>query len=67
MTKYGVLAKKAGYKLPLQVLNSYAGWYIGTFSLQLGPVSRESVEYWRTEDEAEKAMESGDWTQRPNP
>lgn len=62
---YGVLAARYGYHLELQVLRSGAGWYLGTF--YEGPFSRESVEYWRTEEEARTALESGNWTQRENP
>ena len=45
------------------VYKSGAGWYIGTYC-GCGPYTRESVEYWRTETEAEQALETGMWTAR---
>ena len=65
----GLLAREtAGLRLPLQVLRSAAGHYIGTADDE-GPVSRESVEYWPTAEEAEAALEAGShaWTQRDHP
>lgn len=53
-------------RLPLQVLRSQAGHYIGTVS-DNGPCSRESVEYWPKEAHALSALASGDWTQRDEP
>ena len=50
--------------LPLQVLSSAAGFYIGTFDPQQGPVSRASVEYWPTHDRAQTAFDNGTWTAR---
>lgn len=55
----------AGKPLPLQVLRSAAGHYIGTFDD--GPVSRESVEYFPTREAARHALETGAWTQRQHP
>lgn len=54
-----------GKRLPLQVLRSAAGYYIGTFDD--GPVSRESVEYFPTREAARHALETGAWTQRQEP
>jgi len=54
-----------GKRLPLQVLRSAAGHYIGTFDN--GPVSRESVEYFPTHEAARHALETGVWTQRQHP
>jgi hypothetical protein len=51
-----------GKRLPLQVLRSAAGHYIGTFDG--GPVTRESVEYFPTDEAARHALETGAWTQR---
>jgi hypothetical protein len=51
-----------GKSLPLQVLRSAAGHYLGTFDD--GPVSRESVEYFPTHEAARHALETGAWTQR---
>jgi len=54
-----------GKRLPLQVLRSAAGHYIGTFDD--GPASRESVEYFPSHEAACHALETGAWTQRPCP
>ncbi|HRH77060.1 MAG TPA: hypothetical protein PK129_06905 [Cellvibrionaceae bacterium] len=55
--------KCCGLSLPVQVLKSNAGYYIGTEDKE-GPVSRESHEYWRSFNEAELALKSRSWTQR---
>jgi len=61
--QYGKLAKDVcNVTLPLQVLRSQAGFYIGTFD-EDGPCSRESVEYFPTKDAAFAALETGEWTQ----
>ena len=52
--------------LPLMVLQSANGFYLGTLN-EDGPVSRESIEYWATEADAQKALdgiEGQDWTRR---
>ncbi|ECG8633443.1 hypothetical protein FNN91_21010 [Salmonella enterica subsp. salamae] len=60
----GLLAARfAGLSLPLQVLSSGAGYYIGTQN-EDGPVSRESVEYFSTQSQAENALKQGTWSQR---
>jgi hypothetical protein len=65
--RYGRLAREfCGKRLPLAVLKSNAGFYIGTFDDE-GPCSRESVEYFPTVEVAEKALESANWTQRLEP
>jgi hypothetical protein len=65
--KYGALAKEyLGTKLPLTVLRSAAGYYLGTIDDE-GPASRESVEYWPSEKMANAAMNDGEWTQRDHP
>jgi hypothetical protein len=65
-TPFGYLAALSnGPKLPLQVLKSRAGFYIGTCTND-GPYSRESVEYWATESQAALALVENSWTQRPN-
>ena len=61
----GLLAAQVGKRLPLQVLRSAAGHYIGTFDD--GPVSRESVEYFPTHEAACHALNTGAWTQRQHP
>ena len=55
-----------GKRLPLQVLRSAAGHYIGTQDDE-GPVSRESVEYFPSHEAARHALETGAWTQRQYP
>lgn len=68
MTKYGVLAKEYGSeRLPNRVLESGAGWYIGTLDSEGFPNSRESVEYFPTQAAAETAFANGAWTQRDHP
>ena len=63
----GVLAlQHCGVRLPLQVLCSGAGFYIGTADDE-GPCSRESVEYFPTREIADDALKSCAWTQKPNP
>ncbi len=64
MIRTGKLARECGFRLPLEVLKSNAGFYLGTASPEHGPVSRESEEYWRTQEAAAAALESGEWTQR---
>lgn len=58
----GMLAMMIGRILPLQVLKSAAGYYIGTADDE-GPCSRESCEYFPTRDRAAQALASGAWTQ----
>ena len=62
-TVCGQLASEAGYRLPLQALQSANGFYLGTRDEE-GPVTRESVEYFPSRDAAEEALATGDWTQR---
>lgn len=65
--KAGELAFEiCGKRLPLQVLSSAAGFYLGT-SDEMGPCSRESVEYWPTEVAAQGALDNGSWTQKLYP
>ena len=64
--KYGKLAfEYCGKKLPLRVMKSNAGWYIGTCS-EDGPCSRES-EYFAVETEAHFALAANHFKQRTNP
>ena len=56
----------AGKRLPLEVLHSAAGHYIGTRDAE-GPVSRESAEYFRSSAAAQRALDRGGWTQLPTP
>lgn len=53
-------------RLPIQVLQSGAGYYIATFDDE-GPCSRESLEYFSTFEEATHTLNSGNWTQRDEP
>lgn len=48
-----------GELLPLRVLRSNAGYYIGTFC-NCGPYSRES-DYYETPEEAEADLKTGDF------
>ena len=57
----------SGKELELQVCKSAAGFYVGTMDPMLGPVSRESVEYYRTNDEAHSALINNTFTQREYP
>lgn len=58
--------RELGLILPVQVLRSAAGYYLGTSNEDDFPVSRESVEYFKTQEQAEQALASGNWTQRPD-
>lgn len=60
----------------LMVLKSAAGYYIGTTYTHdensptpglVEPGSRDSFEYYATEAEAQHALETKSWTQRPHP
>lgn len=63
---FGVLAfGYCGKRLPLKVLESAGGFYLGTFSE--GPFSRESVEYFETAEIAEQALRDGTWSQKQYP
>jgi hypothetical protein len=65
----GVLARRyCGERIPVDVHRSAAGYYLGTVDPGDGsPVSRESLEYWPTEEAARRALETGEWTQRDTP
>ncbi|MGJ0580791.1 hypothetical protein ACR71G_22830 [Xenorhabdus bovienii] len=64
ITPIGVLALQYCHKqLPLTVLRSRAGFYIGTLD-EGEPRSRESVEYFAHCEQAEFALKKGCWTQR---
>ena len=68
--RFGKLAYQAGHQLELEVLQSNAGYYIGTFfrnpnnPSDYGPFSRESKEYFASESEAKYALDNDEWTQR---
>lgn len=62
-SSHGLLAHQdGGMILPLQVLQTRAGFYIGTANKD-GPVSRESSEYWQNQSDAEQALVQSTWTQ----
>jgi hypothetical protein len=62
--RHGVLALKyTGKRLPLHVMHSAAGFYLGTQDEE-GPVSRESFEYYLSCEAAQRALADETWTQR---
>ena len=66
---FGQLALTAGEKLPLEILQSFAGFYIGTQFYDpeiecMAPFTRESIQYWKSKEAAEEALRSGLWTQK---
>lgn len=69
---HGKLAKEhLDVFLELEVLKSERGFYLGTVD-DGGPVSRESLEYWNTFEDADFALnDKGEfhelWTQRYEP
>lgn len=65
--KCGLMASIHGNKqLPLRIMHSHAGYYIGTADVDGAPYTRESEEYFRKKEDAEEAFASGRWTQRSN-
>lgn len=48
----------------LEVCDSDAGFHIGRWNENEGPISRDSVEFWQDEQEALDALYSGTWTLR---
>ena len=66
-SRVGLLAlENCGLRLPLQICQSAAGFYIGTMD-GFEPCSRESMEYFKTRQLAADALDSGEWTQRDHP
>lgn len=63
---FGKLASELGLWLPVRVLQSFRGFYLGTANEE-GPVSRESEEYWPTREAATSALADGRWTQKVAP
>ena len=51
-----------GRDLPLRVLSSAAGFYVGT-ACDCGPYSRES-DYFPSQDNAQKALDSGNFSRQ---
>jgi len=68
--QFGKLAEDfCGIRLPITVLQSAAGFYLGTLKFDEDcqcdmPYSRESNEYWPTSVHATDALHSGQWTQK---
>ena len=63
----GKMAKEiCGVELPVTVLESQAGFYLGTEDRGV-PFSRESAEYFATRNLAEAALACEKFTQRMNP
>lgn len=50
--------------LEIKVLNSSAGFYIGTFDDEEGPMCRLSRDYWKTKIEAQTALNYGSYVAR---
>lgn len=63
--EYGYLASRSGLSLPVQVLGSADGFYIGTW--QNGPVTRESKESFSSHSAAQNALNNKNWTQYEYP
>lgn len=62
----GKIAASCGVQLPLEILQTSAGFYIGTSELGM-PFSRESQEYWPSAEDAADALLTGTWTQKLEP
>lgn len=68
ITGLGKLALEfGGQTLSLRVLTSKAGYYLGTTDSEGAKFTRESREYWAKREEAQRALDRGEWTQRPAP
>lgn len=66
-TLAGDLALASGDALLIfAVARSAAGFYIGT-AASSGDMHRASAEYWRHQEDAEQALETGCWTLRHDP
>lgn len=55
-----------GRAMPVQILVSGAGWYIGRTCERCGPWDRISSRYWGSRREAEAALAEGDFDDRAN-
>lgn len=65
MDTYGQLAEQCiGAHIPVRVLSSPSGYYIGTADENGEPLTRESEEYFFTKDLALWALHNNAWTQR---
>ena len=56
-----------GRRAELQVLQTRAGFYIGTVNEDGLPCARESREYWPTQEAATEALKNDEWTQKAFP
>ncbi len=63
MTSFQYL-KAFGMDRPLVVLSNADGWYIGALDGVRLPASRDSEEYYPSEQEAQEALDNQSWTQR---
>ena len=59
----GANPRCCGKVLKFEVLQSPAGYYIGTYCKRCGPYSRETG-YYSTKDKAQKHLKSGCWNPR---
>lgn len=62
----GLLAARYGYDLELSVQKCELGYFIGTAD-ENGPATRESEEFWPTQEQAQAALngeEGINWVQR---
>jgi hypothetical protein len=63
----GILALQyVNMRLPLKVCKSHNGFFLGT-EHEGEPISRESVQYWKTAEEAQEALKTAEWDQRLHP
>jgi len=66
--QFGHLAQKwANIQLELQIMQSAAGYYIGTQTPEGMPCSRESENYYPTREAADTALADDSWIQRKEP
>jgi len=56
-----------GRERQLEVMQSRAGYYIGTSCDDGGPNTRDSVEYFPTEEAAQEALDNNTFTPRLHP
>ena len=54
-------------ELDLMVCRSGGGYYIGVTTDDGEPLSRDSQEYYKTKQQTEEALTTGNWTQRLHP
>jgi hypothetical protein len=50
--------------MPIKVCMSGAGYYIGQYCNRCGPYNRLSYNYYQTQEEAQKLLETGKWKPR---